>query len=87
MWDRENPDSATDARCVPIYQTSSYVFKNCDQAQARFALKEEGNIYYKDSKSHYSTSLEKGIAAAGRRHWRALRHHRARQPLHTPYLT
>lgn len=42
---QESPDSATDARCVPIYQTSSYVFKNCDQAQARFALTEEGNIY------------------------------------------
>ena len=33
---QENPDPVTDARAVPIYQTSSYVFKNCDHAEARF---------------------------------------------------
>ena len=42
---QENPDSATDSRCVPIYQTSSYVFKDFDQAEARFGLAEGGNIY------------------------------------------
>lgn len=42
---QENPDSATDARAVPIYQTTSFVFKDCAQAEARFALKEGGNIY------------------------------------------
>ena len=42
---QEQPDPATDARAVPIYMTSSYVFKDCDQAAARFGLTEEGNIY------------------------------------------
>lgn len=42
---QENPDSATGARAVPVYQTTSYVFENCDQAEARFNLTEEGNIY------------------------------------------
>ncbi|MDR1003030.1 MAG: O-acetylhomoserine aminocarboxypropyltransferase/cysteine synthase [Oscillospiraceae bacterium] len=42
---QEQPDSATDARAVPIYATSSYVFKDCAQAAGRFALTEGGNIY------------------------------------------
>lgn len=42
---QENPDSATGARAVPIYQTSSYVFRDCEHASAVFALEEEGNIY------------------------------------------
>lgn len=42
---QENPDPATDARAVPIYQTTSYVFKDCAQAAARFGLAEGGNIY------------------------------------------
>ncbi len=42
---QEQPDPATDARAVPIYQTSSYVFRNCDHAAARFALSDNGNIY------------------------------------------
>lgn len=42
---QEVPDLATDARAVPIYQTSSYVFHNCDHAQARFSLSDAGNIY------------------------------------------
>lgn len=42
---QEKPDSATDARCVPIYQTSSYVFANSAQAAGRFGLTEGGNIY------------------------------------------
>lgn len=42
---QEKPDSATDARAVPIYQTASYVFQNCDDAQERFDLKKSGNIY------------------------------------------
>lgn len=42
---QENPDSATDARAVPIYQTTSYVFKDCAQAAGRFGLSEGGNIY------------------------------------------
>lgn len=42
---QEQPDPATDARAVPIYQTTSYVFKNSDHAQARFNLSDAGNIY------------------------------------------
>ena len=42
---QENPDPATDARAVPIYQSSSFVFRNCDHAAARFGLSDAGNIY------------------------------------------
>lgn len=42
---QENPDPVTDARAVPIYATTSYVFKDCAQAAGRFALTESGNIY------------------------------------------
>ena len=42
---QETPDPATDARAVPIYQTTSYVFPSPEQAAARFALAEPGNIY------------------------------------------
>lgn len=42
---QESPDPATDARAVPIYQTTSYVFCNSDHAQARFGLADAGNIY------------------------------------------
>ncbi len=42
---QEKPDSATGARSVPIYQTTSYVFDDCAQAEARFSLSEGGNIY------------------------------------------
>lgn len=42
---QEKPDSATDARAVPIYATTSYVFANSAQAAGRFGLSEGGNIY------------------------------------------
>ena len=42
---QEQPDAVTDARAVPIYQTTSYVFRNCDHAAARFGLADAGNIY------------------------------------------
>ncbi len=42
---QEQADPATDARAVPIYQTTSYVFRNSDHAQARFGLSDAGNIY------------------------------------------
>ena len=42
---QEQADPATDARAVPIYQTSSYVFHDCEDAAARFALSAGGNIY------------------------------------------
>ena len=42
---QEFPDAVTDARAVPIYQTSSYVFRDCAHAAARFSLEDAGNIY------------------------------------------
>ena len=42
---QENPDPATGARAVPIYQTAAYVFPDAAHAAARFALEEPGNIY------------------------------------------
>ena len=42
---QENPDPVTDARAVPIYATSSYVFRNSEHAAARFGLSDAGNIY------------------------------------------
>lgn len=42
---QENPDPVTDARAVPIYQTTSYVFHDCQDAADRFGLKAGGNIY------------------------------------------
>jgi O-acetylhomoserine (thiol)-lyase len=42
---QEKPDPATDARAVPIYQTTSYVFRNSAHAAARFGLTDAGNIY------------------------------------------
>ncbi|HLN89536.1 MAG TPA: PLP-dependent transferase, partial [Candidatus Binatia bacterium] len=42
---QESPDPTTGSRAVPIYQTTSYVFKSTDHAANLFALKELGNIY------------------------------------------
>ena len=66
---QESPDSSTDARCVPIYQTSSYVFANSAQAEARFNLSEGGNIYTRlmnptsDVFEQRIAALEGGVAA------------------------
>ena len=49
---QEQPDPATDARAVPIYQTSSFVFHDCDHAEARFNLSDAGNIYGRLHKPH-----------------------------------
>lgn len=59
---QENADIATDARAVPIYQTTSYVFHNSDHAQARFNLTDAGNIYGRLTNSTEDV-LEKRIAA------------------------
>ncbi len=59
---QEEPDIATDARAVPIYQTTSYVFKNSDHAQARFNLSDAGNIYGRLTNSTQDV-FEKRIAA------------------------
>lgn len=42
---QETPDPATDSRAVPIYQTTSYVFHNCEHVVARFGLTDAGNIW------------------------------------------
>lgn len=42
---QEQPDPATGARAVPVYQTASFVFRDCRHAQARFSLEDPGNIY------------------------------------------
>jgi len=59
---QEQPDPATDARAVPIYQTTSYVFRDCAQAAARFGLAEGGNIYGRLTNSTQEV-FEKRIAA------------------------
>ena len=66
---QEAPDPVTDARAVPIYQTSSYVFRNCDHAAARFGLADAGNIYGRltnpteDVFEQRIAALEGGVAA------------------------
>lgn len=66
---QENPDPATDARAVPIYQTTSYVFHNSAHAADRFALRDAGNIYARltnptqDVFEQRVAALEGGVAA------------------------
>ena len=59
---QEQPDPATDSRAVPIYQTTSYVFRNSAHAAARFGLADSGNIYGRLTNSTQEV-LEKRIAA------------------------
>lgn len=66
---QEQADPTTDARAVPIYQTSSYVFRNCDHAAARFGLSDAGNTYGRltnpteDVFEKRIAALEGGVAA------------------------
>ena len=66
---QENADPATDARAVPIYQTSSYVFHNSEHAADRFGLRDAGNIYGRltnptqDIFEQRIAALEGGVAA------------------------
>ena len=66
---QEQPDPATDARAVPIYQTTSYVFRNSAHAAARFGLADAGNIYGRLTNSTQDVfeqriaALEGGVAA------------------------
>ena len=66
---QEQPDPASDARAVPIYQTTSYVFKNSEHAEARFGLADAGNIYGRLTNSTQGVfeeriaALEGGVAA------------------------
>jgi len=65
----QSPDPATGSRAVPIYQTTSYVFQDCQQAADLFSLEEEGNIYSRimnptnDVLEKRIAALEGGIAA------------------------
>ena len=65
---QEQPDPATDARAVPIYQTTSYVFRNSQHAADRFGLRDAGNIYGRLTNSTQGvfedrvTALEGGVA-------------------------
>ena len=59
---QEQPDPASDARAVPIYQTTSYVFKNSRHAADRFSLRDPGNIYGRLNNSTQDV-LEKRVAA------------------------
>lgn len=59
---QETPDIATDSRAVPIYATTSYVFKNCEHAAARFNLTDAGNVYGRLTNSTQDV-FEKRIAA------------------------
>ena len=59
---QEQPDPATDSRAVPIYQTTSYVFKNSAHAAARFGLADPGNIYGRLTNSTQGV-LEERVAA------------------------
>ena len=66
---QEEPDPVTDARAVPIYQTSSYVFRNSQHAADRFGLRDAGNIYGRltnpteDIFEQRIAALEGGVAA------------------------
>ena len=68
VW-QEQPDPATDARAVPIYATTSYVFRDCAHAAARFNLTDSGNIYSRLTNSTQAVfeqriaALEGGVAA------------------------
>ncbi|MDD3140072.1 MAG: O-acetylhomoserine aminocarboxypropyltransferase/cysteine synthase [Lachnospiraceae bacterium] len=68
---QEQPDPATDSRAVPIYQTTSYVFRDCQHAADRFGLADAGNIYGRLTNSTQDVfekriaALEGGVAALG----------------------
>ena len=68
---QESADPATDARAVPIYQTTSYVFRNSQHAADRFGLRDAGNIYGRLTNSTQGVfedrvaALEGGVAPPG----------------------
>lgn len=85
---QENPDPATDARAVPIYLTSSFVFKDAATAAGRFGLTEPGNIYSRLTNPTVSIFEERIGRTRGRRRsaWRRHRlgrhHHRGAEHRH-----
>ena len=62
---QENPDPASDSRAVPIYQTTSYVFRNSQHAADRFGLRDAGNIYGRLTNSTQSVFEERVAALEG----------------------
>lgn len=62
---QEKPDPATDARAVPIYQTTSYVFRNSQHAADRFGLRDAGNIYGRLTNSTQGVFEERVAALEG----------------------
>ncbi len=62
---QEQPDPATDARAVPIYQTTSYVFRNSQHAANRFGLRDAGNIYGRLTNSTQGVFEERVAALEG----------------------
>lgn len=62
---QEQPDPATDARAVPIYQTTSYVFRNSQHAADRFGLRDAGNIYGRLTNSTQGVFEERVAALEG----------------------
>lgn len=62
---QEQPDPATDARAVPIYQTTSYVFRDSQHAADRFALRDPGNIYGRLTNSTQAVLEERVSALEG----------------------
>ena len=63
---QEHPDIATDARAVPIYQTTSYVFRNSQHAADRFGLRDSGNIYGRLTNSTQGVFEERVAALEGK---------------------
>ena len=61
----QQPDPVTGSRALPIYQTTSYVFDSAEQGAARFALREEGNIYTRLSNPTTSVFEERMAALEG----------------------
>ena len=61
----QQPDPVTGSRALPIYQTTSYVFDSAEQGAARFALREEGNIYTRLSNPTTSVLEERMAALEG----------------------
>ena len=79
---QEQPDPATDSRAVPIYQTTSYVFRNSQHAADRFGLRDAGNIYGRLTNTTQSV-FEERVAALEGGCIRCCSHH-LRSPEHRP---
>ena len=79
---QEEPDPASDARAVPIYQTTSYVFKNSAHAAARFGLADAGNIYGRLTNS-LRTYLKRELQHL-KVVWQLLQQHPEQLQLHIP---